>query len=116
MGTWIPVLLAAATIFRGLRKEEDKPNLIALIITGLLLTVAIVLVEALFVIVEAILVGPDLTGNPFAIVLSIVIVILGIFLINLEVAYWVYVYRVSKALPGEKIPFDLTPLDWGLRK
>ena len=88
-----------------------NPPIGALIGIGVLLTLATLVVEAGFIYAEAALAAPSLTGNPFAIVGELVLVSLSLFLINFEVAYWAYVYRVMGARPGEKVHLKLAPFD-----
>jgi len=97
-------------------RRDARPPIGVLIVVGVLLSIVILLVDLLFVAAEVILAGPDFAGNPLTILLSLIVVILGLFLINLDVAYWVYVYRLAGASPSEEVPFDLTPFDWGLRQ
>ena len=85
-----------------------------LIIVGVLLSIVVFIVDLLFVAAEMVLAGPASTGNALAILLSLIIVAEGLFLTNLDIAYWVYAYRLTGASPSEDVPFDLTPGDWGL--
>jgi hypothetical protein len=97
-------------------QRDERPPIGVLIVVGVLLSIVVLLVDLLFAATEVILAGPDFAGNPLTILLSLFVVALGLFLINLDVAYWVYVYRVAEAAPSEEVPFDLTPFDWGLRQ
>lgn len=136
IGTGIAALATIAGIGTALVKADDKgpksmksiahgqktqtvaanenPPLGVLIGIGVLLTLAILVTEGGFIYAEGALAVPSLLGNPLAIIGELILISLSLFLINLEVAYLVYVYRVAKAELGEKVRFILTPFDWGL--
>jgi hypothetical protein len=96
-----------------------RPNLVGLIAAGLLITGATILIEYyLFIPAELALLPVIAAGGivaPFAIGLEAILIVESLFLINFDVAYWVYVYRVQISSFDEDVKLNLNPLDgWGL--
>ncbi len=81
----------------------------ALFSFGVLLTLAILLVEALFIVAEIIMLLSGLGETPIGIVLGLILSVLGLVLINFEVAYLASVYKVASAPPGEDVRLILWP-------
>lgn len=97
-------------------RSGSRPSLTALIVIGVLLTLAIFLVEVLFIVAETIMLLSGIGETPIGIVLGLILSGLGLFLINLELAYLAFVYRVVSASTGEDVRLILWPLElWGLR-
>ena len=46
---------------------------------------------------------------------GLIVAAIAAFLVNFEVAFCVYVYRVAFTPPQEEVKLDLRPLNWGLR-
>ena len=104
----------AGFTFLGSR-SGSRPSLTTLVVIGVLLTLAILLVEVLFIVAEIIMLLSGLGETPIGIVLGLILSVLGLFLINFEVAYLAFVYRVASALPGEEVRLILWPWElWGL--
>ena len=74
---------------------------------AVLLTLAILVVEALFIVAEINMLLSGLGETPIGIVPGLILSVLGLFLINLEVACIVFVYRVASAPPGEDVRLNL---------
>ena len=98
------------------RPAVERPPIEGIIVTGILLTLATVVLEIPLIWGEAILAGPAFAGNPLAVGGELLLMSASAFLLNFEVAYWAYAYRVVSAPTGEDIRLDMTPFDWGLRK
>lgn len=106
-------MLAGVTFFG--KREATQPRIFPLILTAILLTVATLLVELLFVAAEVILVTSGLGETPPGVLLGIVLAGLGLFLIDFDLAFVIYVYRVANAAPGEEVQLNLWPWEgWGL--
>ena len=105
-------MLAGVTFFG--KREATRPRIFPLILTAILLTVATLLVELLFVAAEVILVSSGLGETPPGVLLGIVLAGLGLFLIDFDLAFVIYVYRVANATPGEEVQLNLWPWEgWG---
>ena len=92
-----------------------KPPIGFLFVIGNLITIATILAEIPLIWAEIIIALPALSGNPLAILGEISLIALSGFILNFEVSYWVYIYRVLAAPPGKEVDLDLNPLSaWGL--
>ncbi len=94
----------------------DGPSIATLIAIGIPLTVAIVLVEAGLTFAEiqiglATIVQPELI--PVTIPLELLLTGTSLALIDIEVAYWSYTYRVAFTPEDEPVNFEALP-PWGL--
>jgi len=97
-------------------RSGSRPSLTALIVIGVLLTLSIVLVELLFITAEALMLLSGIGETPIGIVLGLILSVLGLFLINVELAYLAFVYRVASARKDEDVRLILWPWKlWGLR-
>jgi hypothetical protein len=106
--------LGLAGLSMLVRGQADRPPIWLLVFLGILFLVLFgILLEALFAAAEAILAlaAPTLITA----LLSLTVAAIGMFLVNFEVAFAVYVYRVVAAPERVEVKLDLTPFDWGLR-
>jgi len=117
---WASGALTAVTAMLGsftflMRGEATRPPIIPLILTAIFLTITILVVELLFVAAEIILVMTGLAETPPGVALGLLLAGLGLFLVNFELAFVIYVYRVANASPGGEVRLNLWPWEgWGL--
>lgn len=117
---WIAGVLAAVTsVLSGLtflrRGESDRPPILPLIFIAVLITVITILVELLFVAAEIIMLLSGFGETPAGIFLGLILAVLGLFLINFDLAFVIYVYRVASAPAAEDVRVNLKFWEgWGL--
>jgi hypothetical protein len=115
---WAAGALATAAALSGfsllVRRLKSRPPIVLLIILAIVFLVLFgLLMEGLLAAAEAIL---ALSAATLATaLLSLSVAAITAFLVNFEVAFCVYVYRVAFAPPQEEVKLDLRPLNWGLR-
>ncbi len=95
--------------------SDEHPSVAALIAMGIPFTAAIVLVEAGLTYAEiqiglVTLAQPELA--PATIPLELLLTGASLALINVDVAYWSYTYRVAFTPEGEPVKFEALP-PWG---
>ena len=96
---------------------NERPSIPGLVITGVVMTGAIIATEVVLFQATVALAPVAASGNPIAIGAELVLGGAELFLMNVEVAYWVYVARVIGEPPGVRVEFNLNPLElWGLNK
>lgn len=106
-------MLGGLTFLR--RREVAQPPIIPLVLIAILLTITTLLVELLFVAAEVSLLMSGLGETPVGVLLGLVLAGLGLFLVNFDLAFVIYVYRVAHASPGEQVRLNLWPWEgWGL--
>ena len=117
---WLAGALAAVTSALGgltyLRsRESDRPPILALIFIAVLVTVTTILVELLFIAAEIIMLLSGVGETPAGVMLGLILAALGLFLINFDLAFVIYVYRVASAPAGEEVRPNLRFWEgWGL--
>jgi len=117
---WLAGALVAVTSALGgltyLRsREADRPPILALIFIAVLVTVTTILVELLFIAAEIIMLLSGIGETPAGIMLGLILAALGLFLINFDLAFVIYVYRVASAPAGEEVRPNLRFWEgWGL--
>ena len=117
---WIAgVLAVVASALSGLtflrHREADRPPIFPLIFIAVLITVVTILVELLFVAAEIIMLLSGIGETPQGVVLGLILAVLGLFLINFDLAFVIYVYRVGSAPAGEDVRVNLRFWEgWGL--
>jgi hypothetical protein len=95
--------------------HAKRPTTAQLVVIGVLLTSAIVVSEIALTAGELALAPIAATGNPLAIGGELILTGTSLFLVDVEISYWVYVYRVETALPSQDVKLNLNPLElWGL--
>jgi RHS repeat-associated protein len=102
---------------KGLQSTSHakRPTTAQLVVIGVLLTSAIVVSEIALTAGELALAPIAATGNPLAIGGELILTGTSLFLVDVEISYWVYVYRVETALPSQDVKLNLNPLElWGL--
>lgn len=96
---------------------DDPPSVAALVGLGIPLTMAIIGVEIGLGYAEYSLAAVTISqpGLAFATIpLELVLFTASMSLIDLEIAYWSYTYRVATAPVGEPVEFEFLPY-WGLK-
>jgi len=74
---------------------------------GALAAVTTILVELLFVAAEISMLLSGIGETPAGVVLGLILAALGLFLINFDLAFVIYVYRVATAPAGEEVRLGL---------
>lgn len=114
----VGVLTAVAMALSGysflVERQESRPPIVLLVILAIVFLILFAfLMEGLFAAAEAILALSTVTVVTAFLSLSLAAV--TAFLVNFEVAFSVYVYRVAFSPPEVEVRLDLRPLNWGLR-
>jgi hypothetical protein len=74
-----------------------------------------VLITVTTILVEIIMLSSGFGETPAGVVLGLILAALGLFLLNFDLAYWIYVYRVASAPVGEEVRPNLRFWEgWGL--
>jgi hypothetical protein len=96
--------------------QKDNPPVEALVAIGILLTV-VGLVFGVATVVAEIALAP-LAATPQGMAAEALLIAADLILINVEVAWWTYTYRVAQAGPnGPHIDINFNPLEaWGLNE
>ena len=95
--------------------STKRPDTAALVVIGIALTGAIIVTELGLTAAEIALAPIAATGNPLAIGGELILVSTSLFLVDVEIAWWVYVYRVETAPANVDVRLNLNPLEgWGL--
>jgi len=96
-------------------RESDRPPILPLIFIAVLITITTILVELLFIAAEVIMLLSGIGETPAGVVLGLMLAALGLFLINFDLAFVIYVYRVSSAPAGLEVKPNLRFWEgWGL--